>query len=761
MHYSVIFTIKRLWLVLAISMVVMFSVLLYFGNQIYHDKPPIPVLVESSQGEELYSKKSIERGQNIWQSLGGMQRGSIWGHGSYLAPDWSADWLHREVLFLLNHYAVKKHGREFESLNDTEKDILIAEHKMEMRANTYSHVTNIITLSEERVQAIKQTQAHYKSIFQRGGDEASKKLRENYAFAKSLNLPDADIHDLSAFFFWTSWAASTNRPGDVITYTNNWPHEPLIDNKPSSSLFLWTIVSIAFLLSGIGLIVWFYAKQYDEWREDIVPVGGVSQTDMFSKIEPTPSMKATAKYFWVVTLLFGLQVVLGVITAHYTVEGQHFFGIPLAEVMPYTLTRTWHTQLGIFWIATAWLAAGLYFAPLISGHEPKFQRLGVNFLFICLLIIVLGSFAGQWLGVKQFFDNLTLNFWFGHQGYEYVDLGRFWQIFLSIGLVLWLILVIRALLPAIKSENNKSLIWLLLISSASIGLLYFAGLMWGQNTHISVMEYWRWWVVHLWVEGIFEVFATTIISYIFVKMGLLRSSTAVVAVLFATIIFLSGGVLGTFHHLYFSGTPIGVVALGAVFSALEVVPLAVVGFEAYNHVKVEKQASWYDNYHLPFLFLGAVLFWNLFGAGVLGFLINPPLALYYMQGLNTTATHGHAALFGVYGMLGIGLMLMCLKGLTNNSLWEGKWLRYSFWSLNIGLLLMLVLSLLPIGLLQTYQSYSNSYYAARSAEFMHSDLIEWLVWGRVPGDVLFGFGVLFFMYFMYRLYFGKANQSVS
>ena len=757
MHYSVLFTIKRLWLILTLSMLTMFGVLLYFGNQIYHDKPPIPEIVESSQGEELFSKNSIERGQNIWQSLGGMQRGSIWGHGSYLAPDWSADWLHREVSFLLNHYAVEKHGRGFESLNDVEKDVLIAEHKMEIRSNTYSHETKILTLSEERVRAIKQTQAHYKSIFQRGGNAESKRLRENYAFAESLHLSNADIHDLSAFFFWTSWAASTNRPGDVITYTSNWPHEPLIENEPSSSLFLWTIISIAFLLSGIGLIVWFYAKQYDEWRDDIVPEGGVSQTDLFSKIEPTPSMKATAKYFWVVTLLFGLQVVLGVITAHYTVEGQHFFGIPLAEVLPYTLTRTWHTQLAIFWIATAWLASGLYFAPLISGYEPKFQRFGVNFLFLCLLIIVVGSFAGQWLGVKQFFDNLALNFWFGHQGYEYVDLGRFWQIFLSVGLTLWLLLVVRALWPAIKTENNKSLIWLLLISSAAIGLLYFAGLMWGQNTHISVMEYWRWWVVHLWVEGVFEVFATTIVSYIFVKMGLLRSSTAVVAVLFATIIFLSGGVLGTFHHLYFSGTPIGVVALGAVFSALEVVPLAVVGFEAYNHVKVEKQASWYGNYHWPFLFLGAVLFWNLFGAGVLGFLINPPLALYYMQGLNTTATHGHAALFGVYGMLGIGLMLMCLKGLTSHSLWDGRWLRYSFWSLNIGLLLMLVLSLLPIGLLQTYQSYSNSYYAARSAEFMHSDLIEWLVWGRVPGDVLFGFGVLFFMYFMYKLYFGKAN----
>jgi nitric oxide reductase large subunit len=183
--------------------------------------------------------------------------------------------------------------------------------------------------------------------------------------------------------------------------------------------------------------------------------------------------------------------------------------------------------------------------------------------------------------------------------------------------------------------------------------------MWGKKPHLALAEYWRWWVVHLWVEGVFEVFATAIISLLFVHMGLVRTSTATVMVLFATIIFLFGGVLGTFHHLYFTGTPISVIAAGASFSALEVVPLMVVGFEAYNHAKIEGQAKWEANYRWPFMFFAAVLFWNLVGAGIFGFLINPPLALYFMQGLNTTANHGHAALFGVYGMLGLGLTI-CL-----------------------------------------------------------------------------------------------------
>jgi nitric oxide reductase subunit B len=172
------------------------------------------------------------------------------------------------------------------------------------------------------------------------------------------------------------------------------------------------------------------------------------------------------------------------------------------------------------------------------------------------------------------------NFWFGHQGYEYVDLGRFWQIYLFVGLLLWVALVLRGLWPALREQNGRSLIVLVVVATVAIGLLFGAGLLYGRNTHISIMEYWRWWVVHLWVEGVFEVFATAIVSALLVRMGLVRVSVATTSVLVATIIFLGGGVLGTFHHLYWSGTPIGVIALGSVFSALEVVPLMVVGFEA-------------------------------------------------------------------------------------------------------------------------------------------------------------------------------------
>lgn len=743
-HYQAQFSVTRLWTIFAVAMLVMFGTLLYYGGQIYQSKPPIPASVQTASGQVLFTNAQIERGQSLWQSMGGMQQGSIWGHGSYVAPDWSADWLHREAVALLDLTAGA--GATYAQSSPPEQARLRAMLQQEMRTNTYDEASGVVSVSDERARAIQSVGRHYRDLFG-ASTPAARELRERYAFPVHATFTQEEADAVSAFFFWTSWAASTNRPGQDITYTSNWPHEPLVGNTPTGAVFMWTFISIFVLLAGIGALVWYYAKEFDIWRQDSEPETGFAKQDFMDAAAVTPSMRATAWYFMVVVALFVAQVGLGVITAHYAVEGQGLYGLPLSEYFPYSITRSWHTQLAVLWIAVAWLATGLYVAPLLGGRDPKFQTAGVWFLFVSLLMIVLGGFAGQWLAINRILTDLPTNFWFGHQGYEFVDLGRFWQIYLFVGLLLWVTLVLRGLWPTFKSKENRSLVFLVVIATVSIGLLFGAGLMYGQNTHISIMEYWRWWVVHLWVEGVFEVFATAIVSALFVSMGLVRVSVATTSVLVATIIFLGGGVLGTFHHLYWSGTPIGVIALGSVFSALEVVPLVVVGFEAYSRAKHETGDDWQKAYHWPFMFFASVLVWNLIGAGLFGFLINPPLALYYMQGLNTTATHGHAALFGVYGMLGLGLMLFCMRGLTDPARWNNKLLKLSFWCLNIGLAMMVFLSLFPQGLWQTYISFTQDYVTARSAETIHSPVMQALVWARVPGDIVFGIGALAFAAF--------------
>jgi nitric oxide reductase subunit B len=401
----------------------------------------------------------------------------------------------------------------------------------------------------------------------------------------------------------------------------------------------------------------------------------------------------------------------------------------------------------------------LYYAPAISGHEPKFQRLGVNFLFGALLVIVAGSLAGQWMGIMQKLG-LIQNFWFGHQGYEYVDLGRFWQLFLLIGLVIWLLLMGRAIWPAIKQKSDsRSLLVLFLISTIAIAAFYGAGLMWGRQTNLSMAEYWRWWVVHLWVEGFFEVFAAVITAFLFVRLKIVKPQSATTAVLFSTIVFLAGGILGTFHHLYFTGTPTSVMALGATFSALEVVPLVLMGFEAFDSLKLSRSNEWIQAYKWPIYCFIAVAFWNLVGAGIFGFLINPPIALYYMQGLNTTAVHGHTALFGVYGMLGIGLMLFVLRDMGDNTtIWNEKWIKFAFWSINIGLAAMVLISVLPVGLAQTVASVKNGLWYARSAEFLHQPYLITFKWLRVIGDTIFALGTVSLAWFIFGL---KGGWSIK
>ena len=764
---------RKLWLALGGLLVASFTVLLWAGGEIFRAAPPMPEKVVTERGELVYSRADIERGRQVWQSIGGMQLGSIWGHGAYVAPDWSADWLHREATHVLDTWARRdRNAASYAQLSREDQAALQGRLQLMMRANTYDPAQRTITLTEDRADAVAAVAAHYVSLF--GDDPATAELREAYAMRNATVDTPEHRRALTAFFWWTAWAATTERPANTgqtlvpeqggvvpkkVTYTNNWPSEPLVGNTPPPALWVWSAFSILFLIAGIAILGWHHAVTHGRASEG-EEAHTMPESDPFALLRITPSMRATAKYFWVVLALFLLQILLGAITAHYQVEGQEAYGFALAEFLPYSITRTWHTQLAVLWIATAWLATGLYIAPALTGHEPKYQRLGVNFLFVSLLVIVVGSFAGQWAAVMQQLG-LEYNFWFGHQGWEYADIGRFWQWYLFIGLALWVFLVGRAMWPIVRMPGeSRSIVGLLFLATAAIGLFFGAALMWGEHTHISEVEYWRWWLVHLWVEGFFEVFATAVMALIFTRLGLIRVSTATVAVLFATIIFMAGGVLGTLHHLYFIGTPTSVVALGASFSALEVVPLAYIGFEAYHTWQLSHATPWMGRYRWPLMFFIAVSFWNVVGAGLFGFLINPPLSLYYMQGLNLTPLHGHTALFGVYGMLGIALVLFCLRGLRGQMVWDSQPLKVSFWALNIGLALMALLTLLPLGTLQLLAAIEHGYAYARSAEFMQKPIIELLVWMRMPGDVIFSIGAVALTWFVFRLWVAPRREPV-
>jgi nitric oxide reductase subunit B len=737
---------KRYWVAFTAVVTLSFAVLGWVGVRIYQTAPPIPERVVTTEGAEITNRQQIERGQNVWQAMGGMQVGSIWGHGSYVAPDWSADWLHRESISILDAWSHTEHRKDFEQLGPAERAGLIARLTSTMRTNTYDESTGTLTIAPERARAYAANAAHFSDVFSKG--------RAEYAIPPGAQADPPRLQALMAFFFWTSWAASTQRPGDTVTYTSNWPHEPLVGNTVTPESIVWTGVSIILLLAGIGGMGWWHASRQHEPTSGELPA-----SDPLLSAASTPSQRATVKYFWVVTALILTQVLLGVVVAHYGVEGDGFYGFELSRVLPYSVARTWHTQLGVLWIATAWLAAGLYIAPAVSGAEPAGQRLGVNVLFAALLVVVVGSMAGQWLSIMHMLPGEDAWFYLGHSGYEYIELGRAFQIALLVGLFLWLWLVYRAIRPALqRRDEQRPILTLFLISSAAIASFYASALAYGKHTNLAIAEYWRWWVVHLWVEGFFEVFATVVISFLFARLGLIRLSTAGRSTVLAATIFLSGGIIGTLHHLYFSGTPTFVLALGAVFSALEVVPLMFVGFEAWENLRLCSAKPWVQNYKWPIYCFVAVAFWNLVGAGLFGFMINPPVALYYMQGLNTTPVHGHTALFGVYGMLGIGLMLFCLRSLRPGEAWHQRTIATAFWCINGGLMAMVLLSVLPVGLMQTQASVTHGYWYARSAEFMQTGVMNTLRWLRVVGDTIFAIGVVALALFILGLATGRSYK---
>ena len=742
-------TFRGLWTAFWVVMVASFLVLGGVGYQGIKTAPPIPTEVVTTEGQVVFTGVTIQDGQNVWQSIGGQEIGSIWGHGAYVAPDWTADYLHRECVIILDGWAQQEGAANFDSLPSERKAALQDRLRTTMRRNTFDPERGTITIPQERARAFEQLAAYYANVFANGVDA--------YAIPRGALTDQKKQREMAAFFWWTAWAASTNRPGQTVTYTQNWPHEVLIGNVPPPSSVVWSVISFVLLLAGIGGMVWYFAsrEERDQHLEEM------PRTDPLLGLQPTPSQQATVKYFFVVAAMWVVQVGLGAVVAHYGVEGSGFYGIPLAKWLPYSIARTWHIQLSIFWIATSWLATGLYIAPAVGGVEPKGQRLGVNILFAALIVVVVGSLTGEWLGIQQKLGNLW--FWLGSQGYEYVDLGRFWQILLFVGLSFWLWLMYRGLKPALaRRDENFSLLTMFLISAIAIPAFYAAGLMYGQRSHLVTAEYWRWWVVHLWVEGFFEVFATVVIAFLFTRLKLLAVRSATRAVLFSTVIFLSGGILGTFHHLYFTGMPTSVLALGAVFSALEVVPLVLVGFEAWENIRLARgkvEAPWTTAYKWPVYFFVSVAFWNFVGAGLFGFFINPPIALYYMQGLNTTAVHGHTALFGVYGMLGLGLMLFCLRALRPGLAWKDRPIAIAFWSINIGLSGMVLLSLLPLGLLQAWASVEHGTWYARSAEFLHSPGMNTIRWLRVPGDTLFAFGALVLGWFVLGLVTGHSYDE--
>jgi nitric oxide reductase subunit B len=716
----------------AVALVVLFGffVLGLLAYRAYSGQPPIPDRVVDPSGRVVFTGEDVTAGQGIFLKNGLMQYGSIFGHGAYLGPDYTADYLRRSALSVRESY-----GGEG-------SDEAVVRTVEDFKENRYDPESRTLEFTAAQAAAFGELRGYYEDYF---GEATTR-----YGLRPEAIKDPEEIRQLTAYFAWTAWAASALRPELDYTYTNNWPPEPLVENEPTGEVVVWSVLSLVALLGGIGLLFAAFGRwNFLGWR------GREQATLSFrapGDVALTPAQRACAWFFLVMAALFLIQTLAGAASEHYRADLAGFFGIDLAQVLPYNLMRTWHVQLAIFWVATSFLAAGIFLAPMISGREPRGQHFLAYGLLGALAVVVFGSMIGEWLGIFGFMGGWWS--WFGNQGFEYLDLGRFWQVLLSIGLFFWVAVLFRGLRGRLRREHAANMPWLFFFAALAILAFYAVGLLARPDSHFTTADFWRFWVVHLWVEDFLELFTTVMVAYIFVLLGVVREKVALTVIFLDILLYSAGGVIGTMHHLYFSGTPAEHMALGAFFSAAEVIPLTFLTVEAWSFLQLGARQESRSRTPFPHrwavMFLVAVGFWNFLGAGIFGFLINLPIVSYYQIGTALTPNHGHAAMMGVYGMLAAGLALFCLRYLIPEERWSERAAKWSFWSLNIGLAWMCFATLFPLGILQLYESVNSGYFEARSLEYITNDTNALLEWMRLPGDVVFiGGGVLPLLYLCY------------
>ena len=715
------------WIQVAIlTFVIGFGILGYLAYRVYAEHPPVPGATVAPDGAVLFTGDDVFEGQLVFEKYGLMEYGTIFGHGAYLGPDFTADYIERAREVMRRYYATH-------AAADPDARVL-----SDWKTNRFDKGPNVLAYTPAQVAAFHSLLDYYRDWF--GPAERQRGLRRP-------SIAKERIPALVAFFAWSAWVATANRPGKDYSYTNNWPPAPAAGNTLTADAVLWSALSLIALLAGIGATLFAFGRFRElGWPEDAAgPVPEVVFRPP-GEVRLTSAQRSTVWFFLVVAALFLLQGLCGGANAHYHAEPSDFFGLDVASWFPYHLTRTWHLQLALFFVATAYLAIGIFLAPLIAGREPRHQDKLAIVLFGALVVVVLGSLLGETLSYRDVIQSPATAWWLGAQGWEYLDLGRLWQIALTAGLFLWLVIMFRGLRSKLKSEHRGSMQWLFFYASLSIPLFYGVGMLFGPRSHFAVMDFWRFWVVHLWVEDFLEIFTTVTVAYMFVLLGIVPERAATRLIYLEIILYSIGGVVGSMHHLYFSGAPAEHMALGAFFSAMEVVPLVLLTFEAWRFVRLgggqpgetvmNTQGARFPH-KWAVMFLAAVGFWNFIGAGIFGFLINLPVVSYWEIGTQFTANHGHAAMMGVYGMLAIGFFVFVAAYFVPRDAGSERAMKWSFWCLNGGLAWMVCVNLFPIGVMQFHDALVHGYWHARSPAFFARGEVRALEWLRLPGDIVF------------------------
>lgn len=699
----------------------------------YQQAPPIPERFLDATGKVLMTREDIVAGKAGFQQADLMDYGSLYGMGSYFGEDYTAEYLVKLAKDVRERLAQASEHSGFDAL-DPERQAAVTQH-MQRALRSVDLTASSVTLPPAVADSVIALRDAIAQALQ--ADDFEKGWTRAYSLTPESAAQTAD------FLLYSVLTTVALRPGLDYSWTVNWPPEPLVGNAPTSASFIWTWVSFTLVFFGIGAVVAIFRL----YIEHPAPQE-TRETALQGFAAPTPSQRALWKYFLVVAAVLLVQIAAGSLLAHYYTERAGFYGIAIDRWLPFAWLRSVHLQAPIVWIGLSWIGAALFLAPVIGRREPAGQRAIVNLIFWVLVAIVAGALAGDYLGIMGAIRKHW--FWFGNQGLSYLELGRFWQILFFAGLLIWSLVLLRAFWPTLLALWRRGhtlyglfraehLLW---YSTLGVAVIYAFGMvpLAQPNPSFSITDFWRWWVVHLWVEWAFELFTAAATGYFLMALGLVTRQLAERAILFEWILILVSGILGTGHHMYWVGEPGLWIGVGSVFSFLEVLPLFLLVLEAID--QRQKIASLRDfPYRLAYLYILGSAFWNFVGAGVFGGgTINAPLVNYYEHGSFLTLNHAHTAMFGAFGLLALGLVYLALRYLNGTRPWSDRLGVWAFWLYNLGLVMWIVLNFFPVGWPQLEKIYTDGYAAARSLAFYNGTLIwQWL---RMPGDIVFALGAL-------------------
>ncbi len=713
------------------------------GTWTYVSAPPRVPFVAAASGETVVPVEDILRGQEVFHLRGLMSWGSFWGDGAERGPDFTADALHRTVVAMRAFYEAEI--ARTRPPTQADRDAITVRVQREIKHNGYDEAAGVIRINAAQIHAVEALRAHYARMFT---DPA---YPDRFTLEGYITDPD-DLRALAAYFFWGGWVSGATRPGETYSYTHNWPYDPDAGNYPTTPAVVWSFLSILVLFAGAMLVLYVYGQMkelpgdpFNGARGGTLTTAELERGDDFVR----PTQRATYKFFAFAVILFLVQVLAGILCAEDFVSGGPGRAMVnvLGLALPFTVVRAWHTILQIYWFFMCWVGYTIFFLPRLS-RVPRGQRALINLLFTLCVLVGAGALFGIYFGQMGYLSD-TAAYWFGSQGWEFMELGRFWHILMLAAFVLWIAIIFRGVRQWITKQNMWSVPAWLFYGSGIMVLFLFFGLGATTQGNFAIADYWRWMTVHMWVEVTFEVFTTCIVGYLLVQMGLMNRAMAERVIFLAVMMFLVTAVVGISHNFYWIAKPTGIIALGSVFSTLQVLPLLLMTLDAWRMRNEQLRAAVHREQGRQtfvmegvWLFILGCNFWNIVGAGVFGSLINLPIVNYYEHSTYLTNNHAHAAMFGVKGNIALAGLLFCCQHLFPRAAWNEKLIKTSFWSLQIGLVLMMTLDLFPVGLYQLAAVLTHGFWYARTNEFVTGPVFATLTWLRAIGGMVFLFGGL-------------------